>query len=135
MSHLPTGMLSGVWGQSTCDPQAGGPKPPCLAACCHCQSWDRILWKLPPTLLPPLLMRIWLDVPPHHLEQKEGTGTCWLLLSLGQLSLGPSGDNPERSTTDSPSGNTFHNPRMAAIFSGSTRTVSYGGATVKELKE
>ena len=30
----------------------------------------------------PLLRRTWLDVPPHHLEQKERTGTCWLLLPL-----------------------------------------------------
>ena len=63
----------------------------------------------------------------------------WYLLiitaSVGQLSLGPSGDNPERSTTDSHSGDMFQNPQMAAIFSGSTRAVSYGGTTVKELKE
>ena len=80
MSHSPTGMLSGVWGQSAWDPQAGGPKPPCLAVCCHSWPRDRILWKLPPTPLPPLLRRMWLDVPPHHLEQKERTGTSWLLL-------------------------------------------------------
>ena len=63
----------------------------------------------------------------------------WYLLvvtaSVWQLSLGPSGNNPERPTTDSHSGNMFQNPQMAAIFSGSTRAVSYGSATMKELKE
>ena len=67
----------------------------------------------------------------------EGENQYLLVItaSVGQLSLGPSGNNPERSTTDSPSGNTSQNPQMADIFSGSTRVVSYGGATVKELKE
>ena len=63
----------------------------------------------------------------------------WYLLvittSVEQLSLGPNGDNPEKSPTDSPRGNTFQNPQMAAVLSGSTRAVSYGGATMKELKE
>ena len=63
----------------------------------------------------------------------------WYLLvitaSVEQLSLGPGGNNPERSTTDSPRGNIFQNPQMAAIFSGTTRAVSCGGATIKELKE
>ena len=72
--------------------------------------------------------------PPSGME-----GENWYLLiitaSVEQLSLGPSSDNPERSTTDSPRGNTFQNPWMAAIFSESTRVVSYRGATVKELKE
>ena len=72
--------------------------------------------------------------PPSGTEREN-----WYLLvitaSVGQLSLGPSGNNPERSTTDSPSGNTFQNPWMPAIFFESTRVVSYGGTTVKELKE
>ena len=66
-------------------------------------------------------------------------GESWYLLvitaSVEQLSLGSSSNNPERSTTDLPRGNTFQNPWMAAIFSESTRAVSYGGATIKELKE
>ena len=67
----------------------------------------------------------------------EGDNQYLLVMtaSVGQLNLGPSGNNPKRSTTDSPSKNTFQNPWMAAIFSGSNRAVSYGGATVKELKE
>ena len=72
--------------------------------------------------------------PPSGTERE-----IWYLLvitaSVGHLSLGSSGNNPERSTTDSHGGNTFQNPGMAAIFSGLTRVVSYGGATVKELKE
>ena len=67
--------------------------------------------------------------------ERENQYLLVITASIGQLSLGSSGDNPERSTTDLHSGNTFQNPQMAAIFSGSTRAVSYGGATVKELKE
>ena len=63
----------------------------------------------------------------------------WYLLvitaSVGQLNLGPSSNNPKRSTTDPCDENMFQNPQMAATFSGSTRAVSYGGATVKELNE
>ena len=63
----------------------------------------------------------------------------WYLLvitaSVEQLSLGPSSDSSEESTTDLPKGNPFQNPWMAAMFSGSPRAVSYGGTTVKELKE
>ena len=33
------------------------PKPPCLAACCHCWLRDRILWKPLSTPLPPLLRK------------------------------------------------------------------------------
>ena len=72
--------------------------------------------------------------PPSRTEREN-----WYLLvitaSVGQLNLGPSSDNPERSTTDPHDENTFQNPQMAATFSGSTRAVSYGGATVKELNE
>ena len=63
----------------------------------------------------------------------------WHLLvvtaSVEQLSLGPNDNNPKQSTIYLPRGNTFQNPWMAAIFFESTRAVSYGGATVKELKE
>ena len=67
--------------------------------------------------------------PPSGTEREN-----WCLLvitaTVGQLSLGPGGDNPERSITDSHGGNTFQNPQIAAIFSGSTRAVSYESATV-----
>ena len=112
MSHSPTGVFSGAWGQSIWTLQAGGPKPPCLAKYCHWWSRDRILWKPPPTPLPPLLMRMWLDVPPHCLQQKEKPGTCWSLLpSVEQLSLGPGGNSSKESTTDLPKGNPFQNHR------------------------
>ena len=70
----------------------------------------------------------------------SGTGKeNWYLLvitaSVEQLSLGPSSNNPEGPTNDSSSGSTFQNPWMAVIFFGSIKVVSYGGITVKELKE
>ena len=136
MSHSPFGIFSGAWGWSTQELQTSSPKPPCLAKYCHHQSKNRTLQKLPSTLLP-LLLLIWtqLDVPSHHLEHRENWYLLVITTSVEQLSLGPGSDNPERSTTDSTRGNTFQNPWMAAIFSGSTRAVSYGGNTVKELKE
>ena len=63
----------------------------------------------------------------------------WYLLvvttSVEQLSIVPSSDNPKKSTTDPPRGNMFQNLQMAAVLSGSTRAISYGGTTIKELKE
>ena len=63
----------------------------------------------------------------------------WYLLvvttSIEQLSLGPSSDNLERSSTAPSRGNTFQNPRMAAVFSGSIWAVDYEGATVRELED
>ena len=64
--------------------------------------------------------------------EKENWYLLVITASVKQLSLGPGSDNPKGSTTDSPSGSTFQNPHMAAVFSGLTRAVSYGGATVKE---
>ena len=72
--------------------------------------------------------------PPSGTE-RENRYLLVITASVGQLSLGPGSNNPEKSTTDSHGGNTFQNPQIAAIFSGLTRVVSYGGTTVKELKE
>ena len=58
--------------------------------------------------------------PPSGTE-RENPYLLFVTASVGQLSLGPGSDNPERSTTDSHGGNTFQNPQMAAIFSGLTR--------------
>ena len=72
--------------------------------------------------------------PPFGMESK----TQYLLVittSIEQLSLGPSGDNLERLSTAPSRGNTFQNPWMAAVFSGSTRAVNYQGATVRELED
>ena len=83
MSHSPTGMFSGAWGQFTQGLQTSGPKPPCLAEYFHHWAMNPVdlimaLPKLPPKLLPHLLlMWTWIDVPPQHLEWKEKTGTCW----------------------------------------------------------
>ena len=63
----------------------------------------------------------------------------WYLLVITalirQLNLGSASDNLGESSTALPGGDTFWNPHMVAILSGSTRAVSYQGATVKELKE
>ena len=72
--------------------------------------------------------------PPSETERES-----WYLLavtaSMGQLNLGPGGDNCKRSTVDPHDENTFQNPWMAATFSGCTGAVIYGGATVKELNK
>ena len=67
----------------------------------------------------------------------EGENQYLLVItaSVGQLNLGPGGNNHKRSTADPHDENTFQNPWMAATFSGSTRAISYGGTTVKELNE
>ena len=54
---------------------------------------------------------------------------------IRQLNLGSASDNLRESSTAPPGGDTFQNPRMAAVLPGSTRAVSYQGATVKELEE
>ena len=52
--------------------------------------------------------------------------------SVGQLNLGPDGDNARRS----PSGeNVFQNPRMSAVFPPPYGVICYGGATLTELDE
>ena len=104
MSHLPTGIFSGAWGQSTQEPQTSGPKPPCLAKCCHCQSKNRTLWKLPPTPLPPIVADVdtaRCTTPPSGTE-RENQYLLVITASVEQLSLGPSGNHPKRSTTDIP---------------------------------
>ena len=71
--------------------------------------------------------------PPFGMEREN----CYLLVmttSIEQLNLGPSGDNPKRSPNDSSRENTFLNPWMAAVFSGSTRAVSHGCAIMKEFE-
>ena len=72
--------------------------------------------------------------PPSRTEREN-----WYLLlittSVGQLNLGPGSNNLKRSTADPHDEDMFQNPKMAATFSGSTRAVSYGGTSVKELTE
>ena len=66
--------------------------------------------------------------PPSGTEKEN-----WYLLvitaSVGQLNLGPGGDGPKESRAE----NTFWNLQMAATFPGSTKAISYEGATVKGL--
>ena len=72
--------------------------------------------------------------PPSRTE-RENQYLLVITASVGQLNLGPSSNNPRRCTADPHDESAFQNPWMAATFSGSTRAVSYGGATVKELNE
>ena len=67
--------------------------------------------------------------------ERENQYLLGITASMGQLNSGPSSDNCKRSTTDPHDENMFCNSWMAATFSGSTRAVSYGGATVKELNK
>ena len=52
--------------------------------------------------------------------------------SVGQLNLGPDGDNARGSLGG---GNVFQNPQMLAVFPPPCGVISYGGATMKELNE
>ena len=72
--------------------------------------------------------------PPSGTE-RENQYLLVVPASMGQLNLGPSGDDHKRSTADPHDENTFWTSWMAATFSGSTRAISYGGTTVKELNE
>ena len=67
--------------------------------------------------------------------EKENLYLLVITTSVGQLNLGPGGNGPKRSRADIHDENTFQNLWMAAAFPGSTRAISYGGATVKELDE
>ena len=62
----------------------------------------------------------------------------WYLLvimtSIRQLSLGSVGDDLRDLSAAQPGRNTFQNPCMAAVLSGSIRVVGYPGATMKELE-
>ena len=63
----------------------------------------------------------------------------WYLLvitaSIGKLCLGSASGDLKESSTALLRGDTFWNPFMVAVLSGSTRAVSYQGATMKELEE
>ena len=86
---------------------------------------------------PPLVANVDKDrctTPPFGMEG-ENQYLLVITTSIEQLSLGPGGNNPKKSSTDLPRRNTFQNPQMAAVLSGSTRAVGYEGATAKEVKE
>ena len=72
--------------------------------------------------------------PPDGIEEEN-----WYLLVvttlIRQLNLGSTGVDLRELSTAMPGGDTFQNPYMAAVLSGSTRAVGYQGATVKELEE
>ena len=66
----------------------------------------------------------------------EGENHYLLVITtlIGKLSLGSTGNDLKESSAALPRGDTFQNPCMAAVLSGSTRAVSYRGATVKRGK-
>ena len=65
-------------------------------------------------------------------KERENTYLLVVTASVGQLNLGPGGNNARRPTTD---GNMFWNLQMAATFTAPTRAVCYRSATVEELNE
>ena len=67
--------------------------------------------------------------PPR--TERENQYLFVVTASVGQLTLGPSGDGPKGSRAE----NTFQNPRMATTFPGSTKAISYEGTAIKELDE
>ena len=78
--------------------------------------------------------------PSRHTTPPVGMeGENWYLLVItaliGQLSLESASNGLEGSSAALHGGDTFQNPRMAAVLSTSTRTVSYGSATMKDQEE
>ena len=67
--------------------------------------------------------------------EEENKHLLVITASIRQLSLGSASDDLRESSTALPGGDTFWNPCMVAVLSGSTRAVSYQGATMKELEE
>ena len=76
----------------------------------------------------------------RHITPLDGTEEeNWYLLVvttlISQLNLGSASNNLGESSAIPPGGDTFQNPCMAAVLSGSARVVGYQGATMKELEE
>ena len=73
--------------------------------------------------------------PPDGMEE-ENQYMLVITALIRQLNLGSAGNDLGESSTAPPRGDTFWNPCMAAVLSGSRRrVVSYQGATKKELEE
>ena len=68
---------------------------------------------------------------PSRME-RENQYLLLITTSVGQLNLGPGGNNIRRPMAGE---NMFQNPQMVATFTTPSRTISYGGAMVKELDE
>ena len=64
--------------------------------------------------------------------EEENQYLLVIMTSISQLSLGSVGDNLRELSAAPPGGNTFWNPCMAAVLSGSTKAVSYPGAHHEE---
>ena len=67
--------------------------------------------------------------------ERENRYLLVITASIGKLNLGSAGNGLKESSAALPRGDTFQNPCMAAVPSGSTRVVSYQDATIKELEE
>ena len=67
--------------------------------------------------------------------EEENQYLLVITTSRRQLNLESAGNDFGESSTAPPGGDNFWNPHMTAVFSGSTRVVSYQGATMKELEE
>ena len=77
-------------------------------------------------------MRLY-GVPPHP-QRLSGAKRYMLVVtsSVGQLNLGPGGDNARRSTSGE---NVFQNPQMSVVFPPPHGVTCYRGATLTELDE
>ena len=64
--------------------------------------------------------------------ERENPFLLVITTSIGQLNLGPGGNNVRRPTAE---GNAFWNLWMAVTLEAPTRAVCYGGTTIKELNE
>ena len=74
-------------------------------------------------------------ITPQDGTEEENWYQLVVTTSIRQLSLQSVGDDLRELSAALPGGNTFWNPHMAAVLSGSTKAVSYPGATMKELEE
>ena len=74
-------------------------------------------------------------ITPQDRMEEENWYLLVVMTSIRQLSLGSVGDDLRELSAAPPGGNTFQNPCMAAVLSGSTRAACYPGATMKELEE
>ena len=74
-------------------------------------------------------------ITPQDGIEEENQYLLVVTTSIRQLSLGSVGNDLRESSAALPGGNTFWNPCMAAVLSGSTRAISYPSATIKDLEE
>ena len=74
-------------------------------------------------------------ITPLDGTEEENHYLLVITTSIRQLSLVSAGNDLGESSTAPPGGDTFWDPHMVAVPSGSTRVVSYQGTIMKELEE